>query len=206
MPRHDSFKHLRENPQAPLSLIPQAEDGTSERARNEARRKAVRAAYDKAHPVSAYYVPPALREKAMDIHASITGLAQANMSTASSVSSALVSHTLFLVRKGELKIEGHPNARQRKMVVHVEMISGGGWGQEIPKASKKLDEKLDPFYFGYRWSKDIQTQVSAIAGTSLLIGEVVVYLLGRALEDMRSGKIKFITEPVETRQEVMVQA
>ena len=48
--------------------------------------------------------------------------------------------------------------------------------------------------------------MSAIAGTSLLTGEVVVFLLGRALEDMRSGKIKFITEPVETRQEVMVQA
>ncbi|MCJ7436016.1 MAG: hypothetical protein MUO77_21265 [Anaerolineales bacterium] len=206
MPRRDSFKHLRENPQAPISIIPQAEDDASERARNEARKKAVRAAYDKAHPVSAYYVPPALREKAMDIHAAVTGLAQVNMSTASSVSSALVSHALFLVRKGELKIEGRPNARHRKMVVHIEMISGGGWGQEIPKASRKLEEKLDPFYFGYRWSKDIQTQVSALAGTALLTGEVVVCLLERALNDLRSGKIKFITEPVETRQEVMVQA
>ncbi len=210
MPRSNTNRNaldrLREKPQAPVDIIPLAREGESERAQREAAKKSQRAEYDRAHPVSAYYIPPALKETAQNVHTSVRGLAVRNSTTASSVAGALLTHALLLVRQGKLEISGRPSAHHRKMIVHVEVIAGGGWGTDIPKeAASKPGGKPLPFYFGYRLSNDIRTQLGALAGSSHLVGEVIVFLLERALDELQRGHIKLGTEAVEVRQKAIVQ-
>ena len=174
------------NPQDPVSSIPFA----SRRDRDRT--------WDRTHPVISYSIPPALHEKAKDIRAAILALAQKHMTTISCVSAALTSYALAQVRQGKLSFEPHPNPNRRK--ISLTWMEVNEDPQEIKMPQKHM--ALKRFYLGYRWTRDMDTQIKGLAGNVVSPGEVVVFLLSYALDAHKNGRVKLVEESMVVTQKV----
>ena len=163
MSRQDAFTHLKQNAQEPVKIIPLAR-----------QQKRDNHTWDRAHPVISYRISSTLHEQAKDVRAAILGLAQQHMTSTSSVAAALIGFSLAHVRQGKLAIEARPNANRRKMTLT--WTEADEWPQEIPQHTKHANNnKVKAVYLGYRWGKDVNTQIKALAGAEISVGEVVVF-------------------------------
>jgi hypothetical protein len=98
----------------------------------------------------------------------------------------LIAFSLTHVRQGKLEVEARPNANRRKMALIWEEVEG--LPQKIPQPVKRSEEeKTNNIYLNYRWGRDIDTQIKALAGESISAGEVVVFLLNYALGAHKRG-------------------
>jgi len=186
-----ALDRLREKPQAPIDIIPPAQG----RKRRDDR------AWDRAHPVISYFIPPALHEQAKDVRSSVLALAQNHMTNTSGVAVALMSFSLAKIRQGKLKIEPRPNPQRRKMALVWEEAEE--WPQEIHQLeSHTRKTQVKEVYLGYRWGRDVDAQVKSIAGQTISSGEVVVFLLDFALAAYKSGRLRFKEEAVVVTQKV----
>ncbi len=190
MSRQDAFAHLKKDAQEPVKIIPQA------RIQKRDNR-----AWDRAHRVHSYFIPSTLHEQAKDVRAYILGLAHQHMTSTSSVANALMGFSLAHVRQGKLVIEARPNADRRKMILT--WTETDEWPQEIPHRTKLVSRnKLKDIFLGFRWGKDMDTQVKALAGTSISVGEVVVFLLSYAIKAHKQGHLRLKEEAFVVSQKV----
>lgn len=190
MTRRNALDRLRNQAQDPISSIPLAQE-----------RKRSNRSWDRVHRGSSYFVPVLLNEQAKDVRASILALAQKHMTNTSSVAAALISFSLTHVRQGKLAIEARPNAQGRKMVLTWQ--EGDGRAQTIPQPIKRASkDKSRNIYLNYRWGRDVDTEIKALAGEAISAGETVVFLLRYALEAHKSGRLILKEEPAVLTQKV----
>ena len=191
MTRRNAFDRIRKDAQDPITSIPLAKG-----------KKRDNRAWDRKHPVISYYIPAPLHDKAKDIRAAVLALSQKHMTSISSVATALASYSLSHVRQGRLQIEGRPDANRRKMTLAWVEVEDG-WQQELPDPIKRTkNNKNKDAYIGYRWSRDIDVQIKALADTSISVGEVVVFLLNHALDAHKRGRLRLKEETVVVSQKV----
>jgi hypothetical protein len=177
MTRRNALDRLRNHAQDPISTIPFAQ-----------RRKRSNRSWDQVHRGITYFVPAFLNEQAKDLRASILALAQVHMTNTSNVAAALIAFSLTHVRQGKLVVEARANANRRKMALIWEQ--GDGQPQKIPQPIRRsVKEKTNNIYLNYRWDKDIDTQIKALAGEAISAGEVVVFLLNYALAAHKRGHL-----------------
>jgi hypothetical protein len=191
MPRRNAFDRLRKDPQQPISTIPRAQD-----------KKRDNRSWDQAHPVISYFIPVPLHEQAKDIRAVILALSQKHMTTISSVAIAFISFSLAHVRQGKLRIETRPNVARRKLTLTWEEVEDGQ-PQEIPQTSKQEKKnKAKNLYLGFRWGRDVDAQIKALAGESISPGEIVVFLLTYGINAHKTGRLRLKEETVVVAQKV----
>jgi len=190
MTRRNALDRLRQNPQQPINTIPLAKEH-----RRDNR------AWDRKHRGKSYFIPTHLNEQAKDIRAFILALSQKHMTNTSSVATALISFSLAHVRQGKLKIEGRPDTNRRKMALTWEEAEDG-WPQEISQPAKRIVKGAKDTYLNYRWGRDIDTQIKALAGVAISVGEVVVFLLNYALGAHKKGRLMLKEETVVVSQKV----
>jgi len=191
MPRRNAFDRLRKDPQQPIATIPRAQE-----KRRENRT------WDQAHPVISYFIPSPFNEQAKDIRAVILALSQKHMTTISSVATAFINFSLAHIRQGKLRIETRPNAARRKLTLTWEEVEDG-WPQETPQPSKHdKKNKAKNLYLGYRWGRDVDAQIKALAGESISPGEIVVFLLTYAINAHKKGRLRLKEETVVVAQKV----
>ena len=78
-----------------------------------------------------------------------------------------------------------------------------GWIQDIPQPLKPVGKPITKdAYIGYRWSRDIDSQIKSLADTSISVGEVVVFLLNYALDAHKSGRLRLKEETIVVSQKV----
>jgi hypothetical protein len=199
--RQDPLKRLRGKPEEPIDFIPLAED--PKKVERRQAREEWKANWDKANPVSAFYIPDYLHEKAKDVHAQILRVANDKLASTGSVSYALVSYALVMVREGKLTVEANIDARRSKMTVTWEAVSPG-WEKKQP-IPKKVTAKLkpNPLRLAYRWQqRDVERQIKAIAkNLDTTPGEVLVFLLDYGVSAYENGAVTLNTTPVEMRQQ-----
>jgi len=189
MPRQDAFAHLKKDAQEPVKIIPLAR-----------QQKRDNRAWDRAHRGMSYRIPSLLHEQAKDVRASILGLAHQHMTSTSSVAAALMSFSLAHVRQGKLVIDAHPNANRRKMILT--WAEADEWPQEIQPARRAIKTADADVVLTYRWGKDVGTQIKALAGAEISVGEVVVFLLHYALEAHKQGHLRLKEEAFVVSQKV----
>jgi hypothetical protein len=190
MTRRNALDRLRNNPQDPISLIPLAQE-----------RKRSNRSWDQAHHGISYFIPMSLNEQAKDIRAAILALAQHHITNTSNIAAVLLTFSLTHVRHGKLAIEARPNAIGRKMAITWE--DGDGRAQKIPEPAKRISkDKTKNIYLNYRWGREVDAEIKALAGDVLSPGEVVVFLLNYALEAHKSGRLLLKEEPVVIAQRV----
>ena len=145
-------------------------------------------------------IPAALHLRAKDIRSLILGLAYRHMTSSSSVATALMNYSLTHVRQGEFHIEARPNPRRRKMSLTWE--EGDDWPQEIETAQRPPKKAAATLILTYRWGRDVDQQIKALAGVEVCIGEVMVRLLDYALDSHKKGRFRLKEEAVVVSQRV----
>jgi len=191
MTRHSALDRLKENAQDPIYSIPSAQ-----------RKKREERVWEKANRGASYFIPAPLNEQAKDIRASILALAQRHMTTTSSVAAALMNYALREVRLGKLILEARPDAARRKMTLTLE--DAKEWPQDIPQVKPKKVKSVKDLYLGYRWGRDMNAQIKALADNRIPAGEVVVFLLSYALAEYKNGNCKFQETAITLAQEVSI--
>jgi hypothetical protein len=201
---------IKTNPSSPvpstLDLIPTARQvkrdaQTEERiAKNKARRKV----FDKINPCFGYFIPEHLHPEAKSLRATILGLSKNKEKdinvTEISMTTGLVMWALAQVRAGKLVITGTPNARRRKMTVIIEDVTDA-WEKtpfEIKSVEKKIPAKR--LVFTYRFPRDVDKQISELAGDALPKGEVLIRLLQHAVRAVQNSDARIKTSAMEIRQ------
>ena len=74
--------------------------------------------------------------------------------------------------------------------------------QEIPQPRKLPAQGRKELYMNYRWGRDVDMQIKALAGTAIAPGEIVVFLLHYALAAYRDGVMRLKEETVVVSQKV----
>ena len=190
MTRRNALDRLRKDPQQPITTIPLAKAQTRDNR-----------SWDRKHPVISYFIPASLDVQAKDIRASILALSQKHMTTISSVATALIGYSLAHVRQGKLIIAARPNAKRPKMTLTWEETDE--WPQEIPQTAKLTKkDKAKNIDLGYRWGRDVDVQIKALAGDSISVGEMVVFLLTYAMEAHKQGQMRLKEETIVVSQKV----
>lgn len=190
MSRRNALDRLRQDPQQPLSTIPRAQE-----KRRENR------SWDKKHRGNSYFIPASLHVQAKDARAAVLALSQKHMTNTSSVAAALMKYSLEHVRLGRLNIGAGPDAQRRKMTLAWEE-SRDRLPQEIPQPKKFAAQGRKELYMNYRWGRDVDMQIKALAGTAIAPGEIVVFLLHYALAAYRDGVMRLKEETVVVSQKV----
>jgi hypothetical protein len=190
MPRRNAFDRLRQDPQQPISTIPRAQDNKRENR-----------AWDKKHRGNSYFIPAHLHVQAKDMRAAVLALSQKHMTNTSSVASALMKYSLEHVRLGRLNFGTRPDAERTKMTLVWEDVRDSR-PQEIPQPKKLMTKSEKELYINYRWGRDVDLQIKALAGTSIAPGEIVVFLLHYALAAYRNGTMRLKEETVVVSQKV----
>ena len=190
MPRRNAFDRLRQDPQQPLSTIPRAQD-----------KKRDNRAWDSKHRGNSYFIPAHLHVQAKDMRAAVLALSQKHMSNTSSVASALMKYSLEHVRLGRLNFGARPDGERTKMTLIWEDLKDSR-PQEIPQPKKLMAKSEKELYINYRWGRDVDLQIKALAGTSVAPGEIVVFLLHYALAAYRNGTMRLKEETVVVSQKV----
>ena len=189
MSRQDAFAHLKKDAQDPVKIIPLAQ-----------KQKRDNRSWDRAHRGMSYRIPSPLHVQAKDIRATILGLAHQHMTSTSSVAAALMGFSLAHVRQGKLAIEARPNANRRKMILT--WSEADEWPQEIQPAKRAIKTTKADVVLTYRWGKDVGTQIKALAGAEISVGEVVVFLLRYAIEAHQQGHLRLKEEAFVVSQKV----
>jgi hypothetical protein len=123
------------------------------------------------------------------------------MTNTSAVAAALMSFSLTHVHQGKLAIEARPDARRRTMALTWE--EGEGPPQKITRPINRGGrDKTKNVYLNYRWGRELDAQVKALAGEELSPGEIVVFLLDYALAAHESGRLLLKEEAVVLAQKV----
>jgi hypothetical protein len=180
-------------PTEPIHLIQTAKE--AKRSRPKRKR-----AWEKLpeHRNRGYRVPDHLRavvgekDDKTGIRYVIRGLADHHMTTTSVVARAMMTYALSELRAGNLKFESRPSPEGRTMRLEWS-IREHGWSQEIPTPRRKKQAspfKPKPIFIAYRWGREMEEQIKAIAASAgVTSGEVVVYLLQHAIQSYRSGRL-----------------
>jgi hypothetical protein len=135
------------------------------------------------------------------MRAGVLALSQKHMTNTSSVASALMKYSLEHIRLGRLNFGMRPDAERTKMTLTWETIRDG-LPQEIPQPKKRMTKSEKELYINYRWGRDVDMQIKALAGTSIAPGEIVVFLLHYALAAYRNGTMRLKEETVVVSQKV----
>ena len=158
--------------------------------------------WDDNHRGKGYYVPAALRENVILIRSFCNTNAQKYMTNVDNVARALITHSLEQVRKGTLPITPRPDPKRRNLTLIV--VEGKGWPElDKPAVQKKKEPKLKDLYINYRWGRDVDTQIDALAKSKAIPrGELAVFLLNYAVDKFKSQDLHFKAEFVTSGQVV----
>jgi hypothetical protein len=189
MPRQDAFARLKKDAQEPVKIIPLAQ-----------KQKRDNRAWDRAHRGMSYRIPFSLHEQAKGIRTSILGLAHQHMTSTSSVAAALIGFSLAHVRQGKLVIDARPKADRRKMILT--WVEAEEWPREVQPIKRAIKTAGANFVLTYRWGKEVDAQIKALAGEEISVGEVVVFLLRYAIEAHKGGHLRLKEEAFVVSQKV----
>lgn len=162
--------------------------------------------WEKQNRAVGYLIPQELHLKARDISEKLLPLAAERLTTVSSVAAAFMQFSLSHVHEQKLTLQGRPNPEHRKMTLHWREVEKG-WPKEIKPLKRKAKNELTKpkrMHLAHRWGADIDREVCALSeNTGVSRGEVVVYLLGYALEAYLIGKLTLESESVEVANRVI---
>lgn len=197
---------LPQEPQSVVAMIPTArqEKRDAKTEEQKKKRQESRAAFDKANPSFAFFIPEHLHVEAKALRAQIRGLSrneekQINV-TEINMTTSLLGWALRQVRAGKFQIKGAANAYRRKMTVIIE-DTPETWEKhpfEIKPAEKKVAAKR--LIFTYRLPVEMHEQIVKIAGSALPKGEILVRLLQYAVDAVKKDNATIKTSPMEVRQ------
>jgi hypothetical protein len=123
---------------------------------------------------------------------SIRGIADHHMTTTSVVAQAMMTYALSELRAGRIKIESRPQPEGRVMRLDWS-IHEDSWSQDIPAPKPRRQRsplEPRPLYISYRWGRDIDGQIKAVANSAgVTSGEILVYLLQHAIQSYRAGRL-----------------
>jgi len=175
------------------NIIPTAKQEKESRVGRDRR-------WEKQNPSSSYRIPLELQILASDIRAFILDKAKEKMTSTAVVANAMMTYALGHVRQGKLFLQPRPKPDRRKMALV--MVEVNEWPQVVKNKTvwKTAKEKAPSFVLTYRWNKENNVQIKALAGTAISEGELVVFLLNFALEGCKSGHLQFKEETVTTSQ------
>lgn len=194
-------------PTEPIHLIQTARE--AKRARPKRKRD-----WEKLpqHRTCGYRVPNHLRSVVGETHEKtglrylIRGIADHHMTTTSVVAGAMMTYALSELRAGNIKIEARPQPEGRVMRLDWS-IREDAWMQDIPAPKPKRQRsplEPKPIFIAYRWGREIEGQIKAIASSAgVTSGEIVVYLLHHAIQSYRSGRLHLQEASKIVRQTVM---
>ena len=154
-------------PTSVVAMIPTATQKKRDAKTEEriAKRKEIRAEYDKKFPCYPFHIAENNHNEAKELRAIILGIAQNKESnfTEIDLTTKLVKWSLEQVRKGNLSIEGVPNAKGRKMTAVIEDITDA-WDKtplDLKPGKKKVAVKR--LVLTYRFPSDVTTQITQLA-------------------------------------------
>ena len=192
MTRRKAVTSLLKEPKAVHEFIADAAKKTTRENRT----------WDDNHRGKGYYVPDVMREDVVQIRSFCNTNAQKHMTNVDNVARALITHSLEQVRKGILPIIPRPDPKRRNMTLVV--VEGKGWsasGELI--VPKKKGPKLKDLYINYRWGRDVDAQIKALAVSKAIPrGEMAVFLLKYAVDKFKSQELHFKAESVTSGQVV----
>lgn len=161
--------------------------------------------WEKQNRAIGYLIPKELHLKALDIREMLLPLAAERLTTVSSVAAALMQFALSHVHAQRLTLRGMPNAERRTMTLHWREIEDG-WKKEIKPLKRRQENVLTkprPMHLAYRWGADIDKEIRALSRNSgASCGEVVVFLLGYALDAYKRGNLVLESESVKVANRV----
>jgi hypothetical protein len=162
--------------------------------------------WEKAHRAVGYLIPKELHLRAKDISEKLAPIAAERLTTVSSVAKAFMQFALSQVHAQKLKLQGRPKATRRTLSLHWSETKEG-WPQEIKPLKRKKTEsvltKPKPLYLAHRWGADIDKEIRSLSkNTAVPGGEVVVFLLGYALDAFLAGTLHLEAESVEVSNQV----
>jgi hypothetical protein len=163
--------------------------------------------WEKSNRARAYYIPRHLEDQAIVIRDEIMGIADglsqsALWATATDVAAALMERALSKVEKGDIVLDAQPDPAHKKMGLVCVEVEGKSVPQSITRKEKDATKKK--VFLAYRWSREFDKQIKAIAKQHhLLTGEVVVTLFSAALDAYKNGNLLLIPQPIMVRQTVV---
>lgn len=161
--------------------------------------------WEKQNCAIGYLVPKELHLKAKDISETLLPIAAERLTTVSNVAGAFMQFALSHVHAQKLTLRGMPNAERRTMTLHWREIEKG-WVKEIKPLKHKPENVLTkpkPMHLAHRWGADIDKEVRVLSKNSgVSRGEVVVFLLGYALDAYKSGNLILESESIEVANRV----
>jgi len=161
--------------------------------------------WEKQNRAIGYLVPKELHLKARDISETLLPIAAERLTTVSSVATAFMQFALLHVHAQKLTLRAMPNAEHRTMTLHWREIEKG-WAKEIKPLKRKQENVLTkpkPMHLAHRWGADIDREIRALSKNSgAARGEVVVFLLGYALDAYKSGSLILESESIEVANRV----
>jgi hypothetical protein len=201
----------RQNPiQQPVSAVQPVEASSLFQVKTAMEDKRTRLKrtrnWEKQNRAIGYLIPKELHLKAKGISESLLPIAAERMTTVSSVATAFMQYALLHVHANKLTLRGMPNAERRTMTLHWKEIEKG-WPREIKPLKKHRQEsvltKPKPMHLAHRWGADIDREIRALSKNSgTARGEVVVFLLGYALDAYKSGNLILESEAIEVANRV----
>ncbi len=162
--------------------------------------------WEKNHRTIGYLIPIELQVRAKDIREKMNSIANEHLTTVSSVASAFMQFSLSHLHANKLTLIGRPKTERRTLTLHW-TESQDGWPKDIKQVNrnKKMNPLITPrrLYLGHRWGEDIDAQIIALRKkTAVSSGEIVVYLLGYALNAYQSGRLHLHSESVTVANQV----
>ena len=199
MPRRSVFDNINLNePVEPVVMIPSAKN----------RRTRT---WEKNNRSRSYFIPRPLAEMALQIRDEIVGISDgiretdilAPLATANDVAMALMERALHMVDTELIQIipRFDPMHQRTKLIcvdVEDEILP-----RRIMERREKPAEIRKEIYLAYRWPQEFDRRIKHIAKNNhIAVGEVVVLLLGKALEVYKLGRLKLIPQPITVKQTV----
>jgi len=161
--------------------------------------------WEKQNRAIGYLIPKELHLKARDISETLLPIAVEHLTTVSNVAEAFMQFALLHVHAQKLTLRAMPNAEHRTMTLHWREIEKG-WVKEIKPVKRKQKNTLTkpkPMHLAHRWGTDIDNEIRALSKNSgVSRGEVVVFLLGYALDAYKSGNLILESESIEVANRV----
>jgi hypothetical protein len=175
-------------------------------AQQQASKEKRTRTWEKNHRTVGYLIPVELHVRAKEIREKMNSIANEHLTTVSSVASAFMQYSLSHLHANKLTLMGRPKAERRTLTLHW-TESQNGWPKEIKQVKRNNAKKNlfdpPPLYLGHRWGGDIDAQIIALRKkTAVCSGEIVVYLLGYALDAYQSGRLHLHSEAVTVANQV----
>lgn len=228
MPRRDAFDKYPQWQQPSEGVVPTAPTALDLIPKTEPKKKRGRA-WEKRNRAWSYKIPRPVWDAANQIRDDIHAIAQfredgkprEDSTTVDDVATALIDYSLCLAEKDPSFLTPLPNPHPRGRLMTLTWEEWNAWPIKIPaphrkprKADKEAKDK--DLVLTYRWLEEHDQHIKLLAGKghaatdhkndplkyAVPVGEVVVKLLQRAIDDYKNGRMRLRSQPSAVQQTI----